>query len=332
MKGIDLLKKLSFPAILFIAGFFILYSAYANNKEILLVSGDAISKSFSSDYYIAGWMLVASSFLVAVMNIMNFGRGAYIGISVLLVLLTIFVGYRLMHSVTDDIKESRIINQMNTEIKQRMIDNRAALKQYKSEFGKYPENLDELIAWTKEAFVWQVDSEGAVQLDKTITEVITNPKHQRAALKAMGYKSAKDSDGKFRKWNDVDAKKLKTWYETSEEGKMYADQMPPELRNFRRDSSKVPMLDYLYNNDTDRETRKVFGSKIPFNIDSMKVVPFSKGREYWFKSDTMVVTKQDTNKLNVFELKDSEPIILGDTLIMGSLRQPKDNGNWEVQQ
>lgn len=332
MKGIDLLKKLSFPSILFIAGFFILYSAYSNDKEILLVNGESISKTYSSDYYIAGYMMLVAAILVAVMNMLNLARGAYLGLTAVLLLLTGFVGYRLIHSVTDDIKEANAINYMNTEIKQRMIDNRAALKQFRTENGKYPENLEELIAWVKEAFVWSVDSEGSVPLDKTFTEVITNPKHQRAALKAMGYRSAKDSDGKFRKWNDVDAKKLKTWYDNSEEGMQFKEDIPPFLINFRRDSTKVPMLQYLFDNDADRETRKVFGSKLPFTVDSMNIVPFSDGREFWFKSDTMVINKEDTIKLNVFELKDSEPIILGDTLIMGSMTQSKDNGNWEVQQ
>jgi hypothetical protein len=64
----------------------------------------------------------------------------------------------------------------------------------------------------------------------------------------------------------------------------------------------------------------------PFKLDSLPMVPFSGGKR--FKLDAGVVDRSSV-KVAVFQATDAAPFDKTDVLQVGSMNDPKTNGNWE---
>ena len=87
-----------------------------------------------------------------------------------------------------------------------------------------------------------------------------------------------------------------------------------------RDTVYVNALDSLFGsqNPADRSH--------PFNVDSLAVVPFTGGAKFALDAGSVVRSSVD---VPVFQATDSKPFDSRDVLQVGSMNDPKTNGNWE---
>lgn len=88
------------------------------------------------------------------------------------------------------------------------------------------------------------------------------------------------------------------------------------------DTTKVPVIDSLFFSRAEVEQRHH-----PFNADSLFVVPFTGGKGK-FEMEAGMVSRSGA-EVPVFEAKDGMPFDKRDVKRVGSLTDPKTNGNWE---
>ncbi len=86
-----------------------------------------------------------------------------------------------------------------------------------------------------------------------------------------------------------------------------------------RDTVLVPVIDSLFKPSEE-------GRIHAFNLDSLRFVPFTEGAE--FELDAGFVERSSV-KVPVFVARDSKPFDTNDPLQVGSMNDPKTNGNWE---
>jgi hypothetical protein len=317
--------KILFPSILIITGLFVLYLVGSENESVKLIDGSEVQKVHPVNFITGAILLTMAGIIGIVINFVNLNKVLVIVLSVFLLVASLIPIYLGVSSVYDEIEITKKNNDMNTEIKQNMVDLRNALKIYRSEYDRYPTTLDSLIYFIRTASYTNVVTKGSGQIpyEKAISERYDSTDTDgKLRLRVLGMKNS----GDFSKWDDEKAMKLKNYYLNN--NKM--DQMPYFLKNFTIDTLETPMLVYLYLNDDDIKAREVFGAKLPFDLESLKYVPYSEQREFYFKSCDSVVSKDEVYDLNVYILKDMKPIIPGDTLKLGSLNSTSDIGSWEI--
>lgn len=88
----------------------------------------------------------------------------------------------------------------------------------------------------------------------------------------------------------------------------------------RRDTTFISVQDSLFN------ARHMQDRAHPFVLDSIRYVPFTNGAEFELKTGTI---ERSSVQVPVFMAKDSKPFDKGHVLQVGSLSDPKTNGNWE---
>ena len=87
-----------------------------------------------------------------------------------------------------------------------------------------------------------------------------------------------------------------------------------------RDTQYVGVMDTLFLTQSEDERTS------PFNLDSMRFVPFTGKTE--FKLEAGFVERSSV-EVPVFQATDSRPFDTRDILQVGSMSDPKTNGNWE---
>lgn len=87
-----------------------------------------------------------------------------------------------------------------------------------------------------------------------------------------------------------------------------------------RDTVQVSVYDSLFGS---RHTRDRVH---PFVLDSLAYVPFTGGAK--FELEAKLIERSGA-KVPVFRAKDSKPFDINDPRMVGSLNEPKTNGNWE---
>jgi len=87
-----------------------------------------------------------------------------------------------------------------------------------------------------------------------------------------------------------------------------------------RDTVMVPVIDSLFG------PRHSEGRAHPFAVDSMGLVPFTGGKKFELQAST--VDRSGTD-VPVFMAKDVAPFDRSDPRMVGSMTDPKTNGNWE---
>ncbi|GAB4378581.1 MAG: hypothetical protein Kow0075_08680 [Salibacteraceae bacterium] len=88
----------------------------------------------------------------------------------------------------------------------------------------------------------------------------------------------------------------------------------------KRDTVYVPVLDSLFGK------RHSEGRAHPFVLDSLRYVPFTDGAEFELEAGFV---ERSSVKVPVFEARDSKPFDRRHVLKVGSMTEPKTNGNWE---
>lgn len=87
-----------------------------------------------------------------------------------------------------------------------------------------------------------------------------------------------------------------------------------------RDTVPVSVFDSLFG------SRHMDGRVHPFVIDSLGLVPFTKGGKFELEAG---IVERSGAKVPVFRAKDGAPFDKSDPRMVGSLNDPKTNGNWE---
>lgn len=87
-----------------------------------------------------------------------------------------------------------------------------------------------------------------------------------------------------------------------------------------RDTVPVSVFDSLFG------SRHMDGRVHPFAIDSLGLVPFTKGGKFELEAG---IVERSGAKVPVFRAKDGAPFDKSDPRMVGSLNDPKTNGNWE---
>lgn len=87
-----------------------------------------------------------------------------------------------------------------------------------------------------------------------------------------------------------------------------------------RDTIYVNAMDSLFGSQDPKERVH------PFHVDSMAVVPFTGGQQFALDAGSV---KRSSVDVPVFQATDSKPFDTRDVLQVGSMSDPKTNGNWE---
>lgn len=88
----------------------------------------------------------------------------------------------------------------------------------------------------------------------------------------------------------------------------------------KRDTIYVPVFDSLFG------PRHAADRDHPFNLDSLAYVPFEKEAKFTLESGFV---ERSGVKVPVFQATDSKPFDAKDVKQVGSMSDPKTNGNWE---
>jgi len=211
-------------------------------------------------------------------------------------------------SVKGDIDFDSVKKVQYREIKQNLKDLRDAQLEYRNKHKKFASTMDSLIYFIKNEEINQISKNGAVP-DEVTREY---------------------ADYLFGEGEDIPQfiDEEQTWL-LAQSGQF------PELVDFRRDTNQVKVLEKVFLNEKAMKKRKRL-SDLPFNVDSLRYVPFSNGKVE-FQLQAGSITKGN-GEVPVFRIFDPNPMkftlldpekAAKDTLIIGSLEKAMTNGNWD---
>jgi hypothetical protein len=246
-------------------------------------------------------LIVALVSLLIVMGKIKKSVGAILAI--LFIPAIGFVSYRLWTSITDYTANTERRALMKDEIKFRLMDVRDAQQAFKRENGEFTNSFDVLIDFVKTGKKSKVIKFGS-PLKRTIT------KEERDYL--YGDDRAIDFN-----MSEIEAYKLSI-----------SPICPEGLKNFKRDTVYVSVLDEVFNTDGKMEARKKQSLYTEFNPDSIRYIPFTGAQEFDLQFDTInYPVKSAVFKIEVLHdfLKQFD-----DTLRIGNLEKLDLSGNWEM--
>ena len=214
-----------------------------------------------------------------------------------------FVSYRLWTSITDYTKNTERRELVKEEVKYRLMDVRDAQQAYKREKGEFTKSFDELIDFVKNGKKSKV-----VKFGSPVKRPIT--------IEERAYLYGDDRPIDFN-MSEIEAYRLSQ-----------SPICPPELKNFKRDTVYVSVLDEVFLTDGKIEARKKQSIYPEFNPDSIRYIPFTGAQEFDIQFDTINYPV----KAAVFKIEVLHDFLkqFDDTLRIGNLKKLDLSGNWEL--
>jgi hypothetical protein len=214
-----------------------------------------------------------------------------------------FVCYRLWTSITDYTANTEKRELIKEEIKLRLMDVRDAQQAYKREKGEFTNNFDELIDFVKTGKKSKVIKFGS-------------PLKRRINPEELAYLYGDDRAVDFN-MSEIEAYRLSK-----------SPICPAELKNFKRDTVYVSVLDEVFNTDGKVEARQKQSLYKEFIPDSLRYIPFTGAQEFDMQFDTINYPV----KAAVFKIEVLHDFLkqFDDTLRIGNLKKLDLSGNWEL--
>ncbi len=202
------------------------------------------------------------------------------------------------HSIASVLKFKEKVAVYKAAVTQRLKDIRDAQKGFELSYGRYASDLDSLIHFVKYDSIMLVKSEGNIpdQVNQMYADSLGTELYD---LIVNGM----------------------TVEQTLALSKM---QVAPPI-HFIRDTFFVAAREHVFHEgDSAWEAKRTY----PFHLDSIKTVPYSRGK-LTFLLETGFIPRKNT-RLPVFLATDPAPVDpKKDAWSIGSMDEPKTNGNWE---
>lgn len=209
------------------------------------------------------------------------------------ILPVLFAGFAYMdyRSVKDEMDWIARVDDVKTEVVQRLKDIRDAQVEYKSVYGHFTPSFDSLKWFIKDGQAMDIKRYGDVpqQIDIDMA-------------KALGMKEIPDHQ----------ITEQQAWI-LMKKGFIPASQ-------FRRDTTYQPVMDKLFRNEKAIASRK---SKWAFSVDSLDVAPYGTG-QFIMHVDSI---QKNGLSVSVFEVIEPKPLVK-QPLQVGSITEYSVNGNW----
>ena len=243
-------RRLLFPGVVTILGIVTLIAAFRTEQNALVIMGVLA--------------LILTGSIGVIMSLTNLARPIRLGLSGLLLLLSVGLAYADYVSIQGPIAFQKEKNRRYEHVIQRLKDIRTAQLAYKIKYQKYTGSFDTLISF--------VHSD-SLEVIRAIGERPDTMTYEEALLAGI----------------------------------------------ISRDTSMVSVKDSLF-----KASEK--GRAHRFVADSMRFVPFTSNAEFNLQAGFV---ERSSVKVSVFQATDSEPFDKRDVLQVGSMNDPKTNGNWE---
>lgn len=286
-----LFKKYSVPVLLLVLGLTLLLVGIVKDQGMMFMFSAVLM------FFAGGLSLLYSSGKLKTMPLVLLGLVAGV---VAIAMLSISWG-----EVSSEMKEQARVDLMEKTAKQNLEDIIYIQKEYQERNGIYAGNWDELIDFVKNGKVDYITSEGSVPSRK-----------YDAAERAYLYGDDRAIDNNM---TEVEAYRLSKWTA----GPNYA-----EFKNFKRDTTQVSLLTSKFKSIPYLENRKITGVG-PFYPDSLRYIPFTKGKREWTLETRDSLDVGDGVKAPAVRVKGILPFTKKE-MFFGSLTSPNQlDGSWQ---
>lgn len=286
-----LFKKYSVPVLLLILGITLLVVGISNKQ------GSSFMLSSVLMFIAGGLSLLYSSGKMKTMFLVIFGVLAGLAGVVMLV-----ISWGEVSSEMDTQARNKLTE---TTAKQNLEDIIYIQKEYQARNGVYAGTWDEMTDFVKNGKVDYVYSEGSVP----------GRKLERAESNYL-YNDNRPLDNNM---TEIEAHRLSKW----KQGPRYAD-----FKGFRRDTVQVSLLQTKFQSRSYLEARQISGLG-PFYPDSLRFIPFTKGKKEWKLQTKDSLDTGDGNKAPAILVEGTLPFVKK-KMSFGSLTSPNElSGSWE---
>ena len=287
-----LFKKYSVPVLLIIIGLALLIVGLANNQ------GSTFMLSAVLMFVAAGLSLLYSSGKLKTMMLVVFGVLAGL---VAIVLLSIS-----WTEVSSEMKEQAKVDLMQKTAKQNLEDIIYIQKVYQERNGVFAGTWEELIDFVKNGKVDYINSEGSVPSRK-----------YDAAERSYLYGDNRAIDVNM---TELEAYRLSKW--------QAGPNWEKDFNNFKRDTTKVSLIQSKFQSKPYLEARKLTGVG-PFYPDSLRFIPFTKGKREWNLKTKDSLDVGDGVKAPAVRVKGILPFTK-EEMFFGSLTSPNQlDASWQ---
>lgn len=295
-----LLKKYSVPALFFIVGL------------VLLIVG--ITKEQDGMFMMASVLLFIAGGLSVLFSSGNFKSGILYIFGIAAGIAGIFTIVMSYKSVEDTSTYNNNYVKCKSLSKQNLEDVRYIQKAYADKNGKYIGDWDSVEDFVKNGTVPFVEQQGVVPNRKITSE---ENKFLYTGNPPIDNNMTEDEAYRLSKWAA---------------GPNYQ----ADFSNFRRDTIQVGLMKYKFDGKSYKASRVKAGFG-PFNVDSLKYIPFTGGRETW-KLEVLDSVRMGETVFPAIKVSGEIPFasIKGkngdkEEVYFGSLKTSDTEGSWEVE-
>lgn len=284
-------KKYSIPALLLLIGFSLLIFGFIKDQGLAfqLSSVLMLLAGVISLLFSSGKM---KKFLLMVIGVL----AGFIGIALLLM---------SWNEVSSEMDYQEKVNTSESMAKQNLEDVIFIQKAYQAQYGEYASSWDKVIDYVKNGKIDFIVSEGSVP----------NRKFD-AAERAYLYHDNRPIDNNM---TEDEAYRLSKW-KTGPNWKK-------DFSMFKRDTLKVSLLNSKFKSDSYEKARALVNIG-NFNADSLRYIPFTKGKREWLLL-TKTLTLPDSTKAPAIKVIGTLPFT-NKEMMFGSLIKPNElGGSWE---
>lgn len=258
------ISRFLWPTIFFVSGILLLRMAMVpvehelNNGEILVVKQDSLFL-YGALFFIVGSIIWYLYLFGVLNNLIGFIVMGIMGIA------SAYLLYQDYFVIKKDVDYIARYEMIDTDIKARMLDIKAAESAYKEFHKKYTSNLDTLIWFVKNGKKMTVPNHGKLPERRLTTEEI-----------AYIYGDNRPAD---KLMTDQEANAL-----------AHSPNPPADLIGFSRDTVYRPVLDAIFYDEKYITNRNKLEASLDFHPDSLRYVPHTN---ILVKLDTGSVSKGD---------------------------------------
>lgn len=297
-----LLKKFSIPVVFFIIGLIMIIVGMTKNQNasfmvaaIMMFAAGAISVLYSSGKLKPGFIYII---------------GLVAGVAAI---ATLYLSWNSVEKTNTYNKNYALCKSLAI---QNLQDIRFVQKTYMEQNGKYIDNWDELVEYTKNGTMPSVKQIGLVP-----DTFLIKAEYEHLVDIGLAKKGEAFQDNKM---SEIEAYHLSKWTEGPRYDRYFA--------GFSRDTVPVSILEVKFQNDAYVKSREVAGFP-RFSADSLPYIPFTGAREKWML-ETADSVLMGESKVPAIQVSGSIPFAkiqgtANEKLSFGKLTSNETAGSWE---
>lgn len=291
-----LIKKFSVPALLLILGLIMVFVGITSEQDMT--------------FKLAAIMMLLAGLISLLYSTGKLNPKMIVLTGVVCGIVAVATFYLSGKSVIDTTIYEKNYEKCRLLAIQNLEDIRYVQKAYMEKNGKYIDNWDEFVNYTKTGTVPKVVSKGIVP-DTFITP------EERDYI----YGDNRPIDEKM---NEIEAYKLSKWPEGPRYERMFG--------SFIRDTIEITFAESKFNTKSYKRSREVMGFN-PFSVDSLPYIPFTGAREMWSLEVKDSIMMGET-KFPAIRVEGAIPFAKtqgekNEKLSFGSLETNETSGSWE---